>query len=88
MAYYKIEFSESARIKFSKLDKSIQRVIQKYFNKDALHLNPRAFGKPLQYSLYCLWRYRVGAYRIIVNIQDNKLIILVIAIDHRKQIYG
>jgi len=87
MAYYKIEFSESARAKFSEIDKPVQRAIQKYFNRASLHLNPRAFGKPLQYTLYGLWRYRVGDYRIIVSIQDNKLLILVIDIDHRRKVY-
>ena len=49
--------------------------------------NPRLFGKPLSGDRKGQWRYRVGDYRIITLIQDNKLIILVIAIGHRRDIY-
>jgi mRNA interferase RelE/StbE len=84
---YEIEFDPSAEKEFSKLDNSVQKAVQKYLNKEQLRHNPRAFGKALRYSLYGLWRYRVGNYRLIVDIQDDILIILVLEIDHRKDIY-
>lgn len=50
--------------------------------------NARIMGTPLQGpKLGHLWRYRVGDYRVLCDIQDNKLIVLVVDIDHRKQIY-
>jgi len=49
--------------------------------------NPRIDGKALTANRNGQWRYRVGDYRIIVDIKDNELIILVIAIGHRKEIY-
>ncbi len=49
--------------------------------------NPQRFGKPLRHELKGLWRYRVGDYRIICEIQEHILTVLVIDIDHRKDIY-
>ena len=88
MAFYEIEFDPRAAKNFSKLDKATQRAIQKYLNKEQLRRNPRSFGKPLRYSLFGLWRYRVDDYRLIVDIQDDVLIILVLDVDHRKSVYG
>jgi mRNA interferase RelE/StbE len=88
MVSYKIEFTNSAKENFKKLDNSVKRAIIKYLERYNLCCNPRAFGKPLKYSLYGLWRYRVGNYRIIADIEDDKLIILILEIDHRGKIYG
>ena len=49
--------------------------------------DPRRFGKALQYELKGLWRYRVGDYRIICKIKDHELIVLVVEVDHRKDVY-
>lgn len=49
--------------------------------------NPRAKGKALVANRTGQWRYRVGAYRIIVNIQDSELIILALEVGHRRDIY-
>lgn len=49
--------------------------------------NPRSKGKALTGNLTGLWRYRVGDYRIICVIEDYKLVVLVIDIDHRENIY-
>lgn len=49
--------------------------------------NPRLTGKALQGKLSGLWRYRVGDFRLLCRIEDNELIILVIEIGHRKEIY-
>jgi mRNA interferase RelE/StbE len=50
--------------------------------------NPRHFGEPLRGDLSGLWRYRVGDYRIICEIQDEKLVVLALAIGHRRDIYS
>jgi mRNA interferase RelE/StbE len=49
--------------------------------------DPRRFGKALSHNKADLWRYRVGDYRIICEIQDRKLVVLVIAVGHRREIY-
>lgn len=50
--------------------------------------NPRQLGRALEgQKLNNLWRYRVGDYRIICNIQDQKLTVLVVEIGHRREIY-
>ena len=49
--------------------------------------DPRRFGKALQHTLKGLWRYRIGDYRVICQIKDNELIVLVVEVDHRKDIY-
>lgn len=50
--------------------------------------NPRDRGKALTGALSGLWRYRVGDYRVVCDLQDARLIVLVIDIDHRRSIYG
>lgn len=49
--------------------------------------NPRDRGKALTGGLSGLWRYRVGDYRVVCDLQDPRLVILVIDIDHRSSIY-
>jgi mRNA interferase RelE/StbE len=49
--------------------------------------NPRRFGKSLKADLAGLWRYRVGDYRILCQIKDRELIVLVVAVGHRRNIY-
>lgn len=84
---YKVEFNEEAQIQFNKLDNSIKIRILKFFKKLENVDNPKAFGKPLSGNLKNLWRYRVDNFRFIAKIQDNELIILVIEIDKRAEIY-
>ena len=48
---------------------------------------PRVFGKPLTGTLKGLWRYRIGDYRLLVEIRDTVLIIRFVSIGHRKDIY-
>lgn len=85
---YHVEFIKSVKKSFSKLDKYTQTMILNWIEKNLEGCNnPRLFGKPLSGDRKGQWRYRVGDYRIITLIQDNKLIILVIAIGHRRDIY-
>lgn len=85
---YHVEFIKSVKKSFSKLDKYTQIILLNWIEKNLEGcVNPRLFGKPLSGDRKGQWRYRVGDYRIITLIQDNKLIILVIAIGHRRDIY-
>lgn len=70
-----------------KLDKPIAKRIISYLYEIEILENPRSRGKGLTSNLAGLWRYRVGDYRIICDIQDDKIIITVLRIAHRKEIY-
>jgi addiction module toxin, relE/stbE family len=83
----KIEYAPAASKQFTQLDKPIQRQIKKYMSEIAILDNPRARGKELTSNLSGLWRYRVGDYRILCRIRDDKLIITVIEIEHRSMVY-
>ena len=83
----KIEYAPAASKQFTQLDKPIQRRIKKYMSEIDILDNPRAHGKELTSNLSGLWRYRVGDYRILCRIRDDKLIITVIEIEHRSMVY-
>ena len=83
----KIEYAPAASKQFTQLDKPIQRRIKKYMSEIAILDNPRARGKGLTSNLSGLWRYRVGDYRILCRIRDDKLIITAIEIEHRSTVY-
>lgn len=84
-----IEFEDSARKELAKLDKPIARRITEFLRERVAPLdNPRSLGHALTGSeLGEFWRYRVGDYRIICQIQDRVLKILVIRIGNRREIY-
>jgi mRNA interferase RelE/StbE len=71
----------------NKLDSISQNRIKAFLKRLKEQENPRNQGKPLTGKYKGLWRYRVGDYRLICNIQDNEVIILVLDIGHRKKIY-
>jgi mRNA interferase RelE/StbE len=84
-----IELRAKAEKQLQKLHrKDAQRIIAFLEERLALHDNPGSLGEPLQGSaLGAYWRYRVGDYRIICDIQDGKLIVLVVEIGHRSSVY-
>lgn len=79
-----IEYLDAAIKQLSKLDKATVRRIDDYLCKIE---NPRFCGKALKGKLKGYWRYRIGNFRAVCDIQDEKLIILVIEIGDRKDIY-
>ena len=83
----KIELNDRAKKDFAKLDKHIQiQIFKKLKFIESLN-DPKDDGKPLAGNLLGLWRYRSGDYRILAQILGDKLIILVVKISHRKNIY-
>lgn len=84
---YRIEFEEDARKSFKKLDNSVKKVIQKYLDKLESREDPRSLGDPIESNLAGLWRYRVGDYRIVAEIQDDVVIILILVIEKRATVY-
>jgi len=86
---YRIKFLESVLKTLKKYDKFTQRILLDWIEKNLEGCeNPRVHGKPLSSNITGQWRYRVGDYRIICNINDKELIILVITIGHRRDVYG
>ncbi len=73
---------------FSKLDKPVkERIISVLENRLATMDNPTQTGKALQGTLSEYWAYRVGSYRILTKHQDDQLLILIVEIGHRKEVY-
>lgn len=87
MLYY-VEYSQSARKVLRKLDKQTARIIKYWIEKNLINTdNPRIHGKELKGNLKGLWRYRVGDYRLIAEIKDRELLIFMVEIGHRREIY-
>jgi mRNA interferase RelE/StbE len=84
-----IELRAKAEKQLEKLHrKDAQRIMTFLEERLAKHDNPRSLGEPLQGTLLGgYWRYRVGDYRIICDIQDQKLVVLVVEIGHRSSVY-
>jgi len=84
-----INYSHKSFKQLKKLDKqNAKRILDFLDFKIAKLDNPRSLGKPLKGDeLGEFWRYRIGDFRIIVNIQDKELIITTIKIGHRRNIY-
>ena len=85
---YKVLMTPQAVKELEKMDKYTKRIITEWIikNLDGCE-DPRIHGKPLSANRAGQWRYRIGDYRIIVKIEDDKLIIIVLNIGHRKKIY-
>jgi len=85
---WSVEFNETAKRQVAKLDKQWQAAILDYLEDRIAPLeDPRRCGKPLVGDRKGLWRYRVGDYRILCELRDVELIVLVVTIGHRRQVY-
>ena len=83
-----INYSASALKSLKKMDRqSAKRIFDFLENRIATLEDPRVSGKPLKGDLGIFWRYRVGDYRVLCEIQDGQLVILAALIGHRKEIY-
>jgi mRNA interferase RelE/StbE len=86
---WSVEFTLTAEKQLKKLDKKWQALILDYLEDDIATLeNPRSRGKALVGDRKGLWRYRLGDYRAICKIEDDQMIIVAVALGHRKNIYG
>lgn len=85
---WRVEFQEQSLADLQRLDKPVQRQILRYLRERIEGVeDPRRFGKALTGSKVGLWRYRAGDYRIICNIEDRRLVVLIVHAGHRKDIY-
>jgi mRNA interferase RelE/StbE len=81
-------FDERAVKELRKLGKQAQRDIISYLDERiAVDEDPRRFGKGLRSDIAGLWRYRVGDYPIVCQILDGELIVLVVTVGHRRDVY-
>ena len=85
---WNIRIDNKAAEQIEKLDKQVVSRIMKFLEQLSSFDNPRMKGEPLTEPRFKgLWRYRVGDYRLLCNIQDNQLVVLVINIEHRGKVY-
>jgi mRNA interferase RelE/StbE len=83
---YKVVYLNSVEQDLHKLDKSIARKILSRI-ENYLARDPKELGKPLKGDFQSYWRYRWGDYRVIYKISDKEILILVLRIGHRREIY-
>lgn len=85
---YTVSFTKDALKQLKKLDKATAALIIGWIRKNLDGCdNPRIHGKGLTANRSGQWRYRVGDYRIIAEIEDDKVVILVLNIGHRRDVY-
>ena len=73
---------------FKKLDRQTKKIIKAWIDKNLMNCeDPRIHGKGLAPNRSGQWRYRVGNYRILAEIQDNQLVLVLIDVGHRSKIY-
>ena len=86
---YKVVFSERAKKQLKKLDKQVSALIIGWLEKNIKgSTNPRVNGKGLVENKSGQWRYRIGNYRVICEILDNEVVVLVLEVGHRREIYN
>lgn len=84
-----IEFTPEADKTLVSLGSNAEKQILKFMRQRVSNLeDPRSIGEPLKGSRFAgLWRYRSGDYRILCEIQDEKITILVVLVGHRREVY-
>ncbi|WP_026331305.1 type II toxin-antitoxin system RelE/ParE family toxin [Thioalkalivibrio sp. ALE11] len=85
---WRIEYARSAQKEVQKLDQQARKRIRHYLERRVAHMHdPRTLGKPLKGRFSELWRYRVGDYRVVCELRDELLVVLVVRIGHRRGVY-
>ena len=85
---YKVEYTAQAIKQLKKLDKPKRALIIGWIEKNLQNCeDPRAHGKSLTGNYSRKWRYRIGDYRLIADIIDDKITILIVNVGHRRDVY-
>ena len=84
---WRIDFTRNADKAMRKLDKGVAARVFDELDEIAKLEDPRSRGKALTGNLSGVWRYRVGDYRILCDINDGRLVILVVDVAHRREVY-
>jgi mRNA interferase RelE/StbE len=83
---YTVEWSTRAEKQLAKLDRQVANALVRFMGERVHQVtDPRSIGKQLMASDF--WRYRVGDYRILCHIKDERLVVLVVELGHRREIY-
>lgn len=86
---YQVVYTKKAIKSLSKIDQSQQKLIIAWIEKNLVHTeDPKALGKSLKGNLKEYWRYRIGNYRILADIDNDEIKIIIFNIGHRKDIYS
>ena len=85
---WQIEFTPEAEKQLARIDRqSAQRIVKFLRERIATAEDPRSHGKALKGVLREFWRYRVGDYRIMCRLEDDRLLVLVVRVSHRRESY-
>lgn len=85
---YSVVYEKKAIKSLSKIDKGQQKIIISWIEKNLVNTdNPKKHGKALKGNFNEYWRYRIGDYRIIADINDSEIKIIIFNISHRKDVY-
>lgn len=85
---WKIEFDPAAMKELEKLDNPVKQRILEFLHERVGKLDdPRKIGARLQGPLSEFWKYRVGDYRLICSLENDRLVVLVLRIGHRREVY-
>ena len=85
---WRVEFSRAADKAFGKLDRQVQRRIAQFIDtRLATSEDPRRLGEAYKGPLVGYWKFRIGDYRLICDVRDREILILVVAIGDRKEVY-
>lgn len=85
---YSVEYTAQAVKELKKLDRHTRALLIAWIEKNLVDCeNPRIHGKGLTANRSGQWRYRIGNYRLIAEIMDEKIVILILSVGHRSDIY-
>lgn len=84
---FQIQFDKKALADFTKLDNSVKKQLQKFLDKLAARDDPHSLGEELKDNLSAFWKYRVGDYRIVAEIREETLVVLLLVIAPRCATY-
>ncbi len=85
---WSLRFSKKAVKQLAKLDKRQSAIIVGWMERNLEGCDdPRAHGKPLSANRSGQWRYRIGDYRVLCDLQDGDLVILALEVGHRREVY-
>lgn len=83
---WRVEFSASAGKEFDRLDKPVKERIRNFI-KEKIEPDPRRQGAPMTGDLSGCWKYRIGDYRLVADLEDGRLVVLILRARHRKDVY-
>lgn len=84
---WRIEYTDTALRQLRKLDRTAAGRILDFLDDRVAAGEPRATGKSLSGTLGTFWRYRIGDFRVVCDIRDEVLTVLVVRVGHRKDVY-